>query len=97
MAASRSSSTALDPIVKIDGETVRIEGLDKPITLRAGSMNWRSSGAMAEFETSNFRRPSRNDEELRVEYEPKPSPDKPPVPPAAESISRNNYRWYAYY
>jgi transposase len=76
------------PTVMIDGETVRIEGLDKPITLRAGPHELAVRWGDGEFKTSTFVVRRGDNEELRVEYEPKPSPAKPSVPPAAESISR---------
>jgi formylglycine-generating enzyme required for sulfatase activity/serine/threonine protein kinase len=72
------------PIVTIDGETVRIQGLDQPITLRAGTHELEVKWGDGEFKT---RRPfvvrRGNTEELRVEYEPKKRPDKPPSQPSA--------------
>ena len=76
------------PIVKIDGETVRIEGLDGPITLRAGTHELAVKWGDGEFKTSTFVVRRGDNEELRVEYEPKPGPAKPTVSPAAESIGR---------
>jgi len=75
------------PIVKIDGKTVRIEGLDEPITLRAGMHEMAVKWGDGEFRTRAFVVRRWDNEELRVEYEPKPGPDKPPVPPAVDSSS----------
>ena len=47
------------PIVKIDGETVRIEGLDETITLRAGPHELAVKWGDGESETQTFRRPPR--------------------------------------
>ena len=76
------------PIVKIDGETVRIEGLDGPITLRAGTHELAVKWGPGEFKTGTFVVRRGDNEELRVEYEPKPSLDKAPLPSPVESISR---------
>ena len=61
------------PIVKIDGETVRIEGLDEPITLRAGTHELAVKWGDGEFKTSTFVVRRGDNEELRVEYEPRAS------------------------
>jgi formylglycine-generating enzyme required for sulfatase activity/serine/threonine protein kinase len=76
------------PIVKIDGEIVRVEGLGEPITLRAGTHELAVKWGDGEFKTRTFVVRRGDNEELRVEYEPKPRPDKPQVPPVVESISR---------
>ncbi len=42
------------PIITIDGETVRIEGLDEPITLRAGEHELTVKRGNTEVETCKF-------------------------------------------
>ena len=77
----------LEPIAKIDGETIRIASLDETVTRRAGTLlhelavKWGDD----EFKTRTFVVRRANNTELRVEYEPKPGPDKLPVPPVADS------------
>ena len=74
--------------VQLDGDLIRIRTPRESISLRAGehelTVKWRDG----QFETRKFVVRRRDNEELRVEYEPKQSPAKPPAPPAAESISR---------
>ena len=58
------------PIITIDGETVRIEGLDESITLRAGEHILTVKRGGTEVETRKFIVRRGNNEDLRVEYEP---------------------------
>ncbi len=59
------------PTLVIDGATVRIEGLDAPVTLTAGehefTVRWRDS----QFKTEKFIIRRGENETLRVEYEPR--------------------------
>ncbi len=80
----------LQPIVKIDGETVRIEGLDETITLRAGTHELAVKWGDGEFKTRTLVVRRGDNGEFRVEYEPKPAPDNPPVPPVASWVSLFN-------
>ena len=73
------------PIVKIDGKTVRIEGLDKPITLRAGKHEMAVKWGDAEFPTRTFTVRRGDNEELRVDYEPK---TEPPAPEVSVEVAR---------
>jgi serine/threonine protein kinase len=76
------------PIVTIDGETIRIEGLDEPMTLRAGPHELAVKWGDGEFKTRTFVVRRGENEELPIEYELKPRPDKAPVPSRVESLSR---------
>ena len=73
------------PIVKIDSDTVRIEGRDETITLRAGPHELVVQWGDGESKTQTFVVRRGDNTEWRVEYEPKPGPDKPPVPNTADS------------
>ena len=73
--------------VQVDGEQILVKTPRESITLRAGThelaVKWRDG----EYKTRAFVVHRGDNEELRVEYEPKHSPDKPPVPPAVDSSS----------
>ncbi len=73
--------------VQVDGEQILIKTPRESITLRAGTHELAVKWGDGEFKTRDFVVHRGKDEELRVEYEPKYSPDKPPAPPA-EAISR---------
>ena len=60
-----------EPIVTIDGEMFRIEGLGEPITLRAGEHVLTVKCGDTEVETHKFIVHRGNNEALRVEYQPK--------------------------
>ncbi len=90
-------------IVQIDGKTVRIEGLDEPITLRAGEHVLTVERGDTKVEDRKFvvRRGDGN-ESLRVEYEQGPRESKPPMPtadklsawPDATPFRGNRYRLF---
>ena len=73
--------------VQVDGEQILIKTPRESIALRAGTHELAVKWGDGEFKTRDFVVHRGNDEELRVEYEPKYSPDKPPASPA-EAISR---------
>src|SRR5208337_4495783 len=73
--------------VQVDGEQILIKTSRESITLRAGTHELAVKWGDGEFKTRDFVVHRGKDEELRVEYEPKYSPDKLPAPPA-EAISR---------
>ncbi|HKI21201.1 MAG TPA: protein kinase, partial [Isosphaeraceae bacterium] len=73
--------------VRVDGEEILIRTPRESITLRAGKHELTVKWHDGKFETRNVVVHRGKDEELRVEYEPKHSPDKPPAPPV-ESINR---------
>ena len=73
--------------VQVDGEQILIKTPRESITLRAGTHELAVKWGDGEFKTRDFVVHRGKDEELRVKYEPKYSPDKPPAPPA-EAISR---------
>jgi serine/threonine protein kinase len=72
------------PVVSIDGRTIRIEGLDEPITLRAGEHVLTVERGGVEVETRKFRIHRGNNPEIRIEYEPKvndrTTPDRAKAP-----------------
>ena len=57
-------------VVKVDGESVRIEALGEPITLRAGEHALEVKWGDGEFQTRTFVVRRGDNEDLRVEYEP---------------------------
>ena len=89
-------------IVQIDGKTVRIEGLDEPITLRTGDHVLTVVRGGTEDEVRKFvvLRGDGN-ESLRVEYQPgpgegsrHPSADKMSAPQEAVSFRGSRYRLF---
>jgi hypothetical protein len=80
------------PIVTVDGETVRIEGFDEPITLRTGEHVLTATWHGAETETRKFIVRRGDNEELRIEYEPRVSDRAPPdrqTSPSSQTASRD--------
>ncbi len=79
------------PIITIDGETVRIEGLDEPITLRAGEHELTVKRGNTEVETCKFVvHRGDNNEVLHVEYEPRMSNRESTNRPTSQSAEKHS-------
>jgi serine/threonine protein kinase len=77
-----------EPIIAIDGKTIRIEGVGDPITLRAGEHELTVKRRDAEAEIRKFTVRRDGNEVLRIVYEPmaddRPAPGQHSQPPAVE-------------